>query len=598
MATRDMQRSMNTARTIVRFFWRTIRPYKRSFFVSIFLVFSSSLAVALEPYVYKRFIDSLSIVDELRGSSVLGWNVLFRGLLLIFIVRVTDSVLNELGSFMSSKWQVPAMRDLLADAFRHVLSLSYRFHSSKKSGSVSNVIRRGMHAYDRISDSVIFSIIPLLFNAPFLIIMVALVQGWIAVIVAVFFLAFIAWSVYANERIQKYDARAYEFDDRASGYMLDSLLNFEAVKSYTRSTFVQRRFRHILKGFVFFRLKAWKVTSFMYLGNHLILAIGVFALLAFSVQKYLDGSFSVGDVVLLGTLVASIAPQLYYFAHSYNTIRRSATELMSLIELHHEAPEIRDANNAIELRGFSNSVEFRHVVFGYQRGRQVVRGVSFNVPKGTRVAFVGPSGAGKTTLIKLLLRFFDVTQGAILIDGVDLRNVRVQSLRKLMSVVPQDPLMFHDTVKNNILFGRPNASHRDVEEAAKRATAHDFITNLSDGYETIVGERGVKLSGGERQRVAIARAFLADTPIILLDEATSSLDSASELQIQYALQELMEGRTTFTVAHRLSTIRASDMIVVMDDGRVSDIGTHDELLKRNRIYRELWTVQVEGFVGG
>lgn len=590
--------SLSSARAIAAYVWAFVYRYRQYTIITFVLVFFSSIASSLEPYIYKRFIEILESSDRLQMETLFSWNTIVQVLLILLLFRVIDFLFYEVSSLLFSKFQARALRDIDVEGYDKIHSLSYRFHASRKSGSIHNIVRRGRRAFERLTDSINFGVVPLLFRIPFLVIMVAVVQGWTAFYVAIFLVGFLAWSWFANERVQRYEVLLFDWEDKTTGVMLDSILNFEAVKAYGRANYIRKTLLRYEGSLMKYTLKTWAMYIYIFLGNHVILACGIIVLFIISVQRYLSGVFSIGDIVLLGTLVASIAPQLYNFSHSYRNIRRSGTEMLSLINLHKEQPEIVDKTDAVVLKSFTKGVGFHNVVFGYRKGTQIIRGISFDVPRGTRVALVGHSGAGKSTLVKLLLRFYDVVQGRITVDGHDVRDVTQKSLRSLVSVVPQDPVMFHDTVYNNILFGRPTARKQDVTEAAKRAGAHEFIQQLHKGYHTIVGERGVKLSGGERQRVAIARALVADTPIVLLDEATSSLDSATELRIQYALAELMQGRTTFTVAHRLSTIRNSDIIVVMDKGKISDIGTHDELLKRNRLYKELWTVQVEGFVGG
>jgi ATP-binding cassette subfamily B protein len=577
---------------ILSFIYSLAKKYRKYTIPSVFFILLSSIADTLEPYAYKKFINVL----ENSFDEAFALEIFLRALFLVLVFRILGFFFFEIGSLLFVNFNARSIKTLFVKAFSHVESLSYRFHSSHKSGSTFSVIRRGAQAFDRISDSIFFSIIPLIFKIPLFIILVALVQGWIAVLVALLLIAFIVWSIYVNERIQKYQTKINYWEDRSAGVILDSLLNFEAVKAFNQEKNQEKRFQKLENKAQKYRLTGWGIYSWVGITSASILVSGFFLLFVISIFKYIEGSFTLGDIILIGTLVSSITPQLYFFQHSYRNIRRSITEMEELLKLFNEKPTVLDHPFAKNLSSFKRKIQFQNVTFGYQKNQPVLRNITFDVPMGTRVALVGHSGAGKTTLLKLLLRFYDVTQGKILIDEKNISQVTQKSLRDLISTVPQDPIMFHDTIRNNILFGNPKASFQDITEAAKRATAHGFIEKLPKQYDTLVGERGIKLSGGERQRVAIARAILANTPIVILDEATSSLDSASEAQIQKALNELMRGRTTFTIAHRLSTIKSSDMIIIMDESRIVDIGKHEELLKKSPIYEKLWNLQAGGFI--
>lgn len=589
--------SINTQQGVFRFLWGYVWKYRRySFWVMFFVMMSAALSVAV-PYAYKLYIDSFTGVqppiDGLFVVKAIGYT-----LVAYIIATFLESLFFEIATFFYMPFLSRAMLDVLSEAYDKIMRLSYRFHSSQSAGKVYAMMARGEKGIEGIADAFVFSMIPLMFRIPFLLVTVAVVQGWVVVAVAVPIVLLLVWIVYSTHRIQEKEAKLKEDEDDMSGLILDSLTNYESIKAFGGASYRRFMLDEKMDSLTSKRIRTWSLYPAVYAVTGVIVTFGFGVVFVVATYSVLRGAFTVGDIAFLGASLGSLTSTLYYLSHRYARLRQTMTEFQRYLVLLSEEEDITDPSDPRPAVQFSEGVALDHVSFSYrdEEGDQALCDVTLRIPKGETTALVGHSGSGKSTLIRLLLRFYDVHQGAITVDGVDVRAMRQSDLHTLTSLVPQDPSMFHDTVYTNILFGRPDATREDVLDAARRASAHEFIERLENGYDTIVGDRGVKLSGGQRQRVAIARAILAARPIVLLDEATSSLDSVSELAIQKGLSELRKDTTMVVVAHRLSTVQHADNIVVLDDGRLIDQGTHSELLGRCAIYKELWDLQVGGFL--
>lgn len=396
--------------------------------------------------------------------------------------------------------------------------------------------------------------------------------------------------------MQKHREQANETDDRSTGKAMDALMNAEAVKYFQQEAYEINTFHKMRQQWKRQKLKEWDGWIWIMNGQNIINVIAVGVILTTLITRLLHSALSLGDFVLVITYMTMLIGMLWEFQHHFRRMNESLTDLSDFFYYYGESNEIVDVENAQQLVVTKGEVVFDNVGFGYNGDRAVLENISFTIPAGSSVAFVGPSGVGKSTIMKLLYRFYDLSSGRILIDGQDIHGVTQESLRAALGIVPQETALFNDTVRYNIAYGSLSASEEDIRRAAELAHAHELVEKLPNGYDTLVGERGVKLSGGEKQRISIARAFLRDAPILILDEATASLDSASEAEIQEALKELMKGRTTLIIAHRLSTIMNADMIVVLKEGGIEQIGTHEQLMQHGGLYQRLWELQAGGYI--
>jgi ATP-binding cassette subfamily B protein len=508
------------------------------------------------------------------------------------VTRLMGTVLQQLRDIVFARVGQHALRGLALRTFNHIHRLSLSYHISRRTGALSRIVDRGIKAIDFLLRFLVFNIVPLGVELMVVaaIFWVAFGVWYFAVLVATI-AAYVAFTFTVTEWRVKIRILMNKEDQDAHQKAVDSLLNYETVKYFGAEGREAARYDRAMAGYQEAAVKTAVSLGLLNAGQAAIIGAGLVAVMAMTALEVQAGTMTVGSFVMANAYVIQITMPLNFLGTVYREIRQSLIDMREMYELTDEAPEIVDAPDARPLAVGAGEVAFRAVDFDYGPGRSTLRGVSFTVPGGRSLAVVGPSGAGKSTIFRLLLRLYDVTGGAVEIDGQDVRAVTQGSLRAVIGVVPQDTVLFNDTIGYNIAYGRAGATEDEVVAAAKAAQIHDFIASLPEGYDTRVGERGLKLSGGEKQRVAIARTILKDPPILILDEATSALDTRTEREIQAELKRLGENRTVLMIAHRLSTVVDADEIVVLDQGRVAERGTHASLLARGGRYAEMWARQ-------
>ncbi len=508
------------------------------------------------------------------------------------ILRFSTTLFAELRDVVFVRVAQRAIRRVALGVFRHLHSLSLRFHLDRQTGGMTRDIERGTRGISTLLSYLLFSIIPVILE--FALVAAVLISKFDWRFPAVTFGAvaiYLGFTVAITEWRMEIRRRANELDSKANTRAVDSLLNYETVKYFGNEEFEARRYDENLQKYESAAVQTEASLGLLNIGQSLIIAAAVTALMFLAAEGVVANTFTLGDLVLVNGLLIQLYIPLNFLGMVYREIKQALIDMDRMFRLLAEHREVEDAPGACELAGGRATVEFRAVDFHYEAARQILHQVSFVIPAGRRVAVVGHSGAGKSTLARLLYRFYEVSSGAILVNGRDLREIRQASLRGAIGIVPQDTVLFNDTIRYNIHYGRPEASAAEVTEAARAAHIHAFIESLPAGYEAMVGERGLKLSGGEKQRVAIARALLKNPRILIFDEATSALDSKAEKAIQAELERISVGRTTLVIAHRLSTVMDADMILVLSHGRIVERGTHRELLAAGGEYARMWALQ-------
>jgi ATP-binding cassette, subfamily B, heavy metal transporter len=552
---------------------------------AILLVLAGKGIALLMPFAYKAVVDGMS-ADRQALGAVLMLVVAYAG------ARFGNVLADNLRNALFEKVGQQAARRLAARVFRHVHNLSLRFHLERRTGSLTKIVERGTKSIDMMLYFLLFNIAPTVLELAAICIIFFFKFGGGLVAATLFMVAvYIAFTRWVTDWRAKLQREMNEVDNRAIGRAVDSLLNYETVKYFGAEEREAKRYDEAIAGYAKAATRNETSLAWLNIGQSLITNLMMAGAMGFTVWGWSQGRFTPGDVVLVNSLLMQLFRPLDMLGWVYRTIRQGLIDMEAMFDLVDTPAEIVDSPSAAALRISEGQVRFEDVAFGYEPERIILKGVSFDVPAGTSLAVVGPSGAGKSTLARLLYRFYDPTAGRILIDGQDIASVTQESLRAAIGIVPQDTVLFNDTIGYNIAYGREGAGQDEVEGAAKGAAIDGFIGALPLGYESMVGERGLKLSGGEKQRVAIARTLLKDPPILILDEATSALDSRTEEAIQATLANVARNRTTIIIAHRLSTIVDADRIVVLDAGRIAETGTHAELLRAGGLYAELWARQ-------
>ena len=574
--------------------WRVLAfllPYLWEFRGRVLLAFALLLAGKLAnvgvPLVMKEIVDELSMERALIA-------VPFLLLIGYGVLRFSTTLFTELRELVFAKVEYRAVRRVTLQVFRHLHTLALRFHLARQTGGVSRDIERGSRAISSLLGYAVYNIFPTLVEIALVTgILLAKYEVWFTLITAVTLVGYIAYTVAITEWRTKYRRQMNEQDSRANSRAIDSLINYETVKYFGNEEHEARRYDENLQRYESAAVKSQTSLSALNVGQSSIVAIGVTLVMWRATAGVVAGTMTLGDLVLVNAFLIQLYIPLNFLGVVYREIKQALADMERMFRLLRENREIEDKPGASALLVERPTIRFEQVCFGYESRRRILEDVSFEIPAGKTVAVVGHSGSGKSTLARLLFRFYDVNSGRITVNGVDIRDVTQASVRAAIGIVPQDTVLFNDTILYNIQYGRPSANPEEVIAAARAAHIHEFIETLPDKYESAVGERGLKLSGGEKQRVAIARALLKEPQILIFDEATSALDSKSEKAIQAELDRIAEGRTTLMIAHRLSTIMDADQILVLDHGRIVERGTHRELLDAGGAYAAMWALQLQ-----
>ena len=570
-------------RRIVPFLWE----YKGRVLIALSFLVLAKVATVGVPLVLKQIVDALdsrSLQLVLPVSLLLAYGAL----------RLANVLFSELRDTIFARVRYRAMRNLSRKVLSHLYSLSLQFHLERRTGGISRDLERGTRAVSSIMNYLVFNIIPTIAEftlVAFLLlgdydINFTLVTFSTVLVYIVFTLSVTNWRMHIRHRMNR-------LDSAANAMAVDGLINYETVKYFNNDEYELHRYDDTLNEWEDSAVKSQASMSLLNFGQGCIIAVGVTLMMFLATQGVVDGEMSIGDLVLVNALMLQLFIPLNFLGIIYRSMMHSLADIDLMFGLLDKSSDVVDRSDAVDLQLTNGVVKFEQVDFGYQSERQILHNVSFTIPAGKKLAVVGPSGAGKSTLSRLLFRFYDVDHGKILIDEQSVNSVTQESLRRAVGIVPQDTVLFNESIYHNIIYARPDATQEEVYRAARMANIHDFIMQLPEAYDTVVGERGLKLSGGEKQRVAIARVILKDPAILIFDEATSSLDSHSEQLILSALNEVAQQRTTLVIAHRLSTIADADIILVLEDGRVKEQGSHQELLTQRSLYYTLWNLQLQ-----
>lgn len=593
----EKRSALQTILSILPFLWPADHPAMRVRVVfALGCLLLGRSANVYGPIVLKNLIDGLEslIVNPPVIAQEEAITALFSLALLYGLMVLLPGLLTEIRAAVFIPVSEFGQRLLGLKTFSHVHELGMRFHLDRHTGGLTRAIERGTRALQQITGLFAFNIAPTLFEITIVCSYLAVTYHPKYVLVILFAVCvYIGFTLLFTEWRTKFRREMVKQESRSTTIGVDSLLNFETVKYFGNEQYEADRYNNALVLYMGAAVKSQNTLGMLNTGQLFTRVICQVAILALAIQDYSTGVLTTGEVVMLNTFMLQLFIPLGFLGSSYRMIRQALVDMEYMFQLLDLAPEIQDKRGALPLAIDAANISFNSVHFGYERNRKILGGISFEIPAGRTTAVVGASGAGKSTLARLLYRFYDVQSGEILIDNQDISSVTQASLRQSVGIVPQDTVLFNDTIRYNIRYGKPGASDEEVEAAAKTASIHDFIVSLPKGYETRVGERGLKLSGGEKQRIAIARTVLKDPPILVLDEATSALDIKTEREIQAALLEVSRNRTTLVIAHRLSTIVNADEILVMDHGEIKERGTHNELVKAKGLYAEMWRRQKE-----
>ena len=570
-----------TIRSLLPYLWE----FKKRVLLALVLLVMAKLASVAVPLLLKEVVDALDQPQDMLVLPVLfvvGYGVL----------RLCSTLFGEIRDAIFAKVTQRAIRRVAIRVFGHLHALSLRFHLERQTGGVSRDIERGSRGISFLLNFMLFNILPTLLEIGLVaIILLSNYDIWFSIIIFSTLVAYIALTLVVTERRMIFRRTMNDMDSKANTRAIDSLLNYETVKYFGNESWEAERYDEHLKNWETAAVRNQTSLAVLNAGQSGIIAIGVTLLMLLASDGVVKGSMSLGDLVLVNAFMLQLYMPLHFLGFVYREIKHSLADMEKMFALLTEREEIKDKSDALDLVQGDASVRFENVNFSYESNRQILFNMSFDIPAGHNIAVVGHSGSGKSTISRLLFRFYEVTSGRILVNDQDISNITQKSLRATVGIVPQDTVLFNESIYYNIAYGRPEASCEEVFQAAKSAHIHEFIESLPEKYKTKVGERGLKLSGGEKQRVAIARAILKGPKILIFDEATSALDSRSEKAIQGELKRIAANRTTLTIAHRLSTIADADQILVMDKGRIIERGSHQELLAARGFYFHMWELQ-------
>ncbi len=556
---------------------------------------AAKLAVVYVPVLFKEAVDALSI----KGAAAAAVAVPIAVLIAYGTARVLGIALGELRDAIFAKVGHRAMRLVALATFRHLHALSLRYHLERQTGGLSRAIERGTKGIENLLSYMLFSIIPTFIEVGMVCaLMWVLLSGWFALVTLVTVAIYIVYTFTVSEWRIKYRRQLNETDSEASTKAIDSLLNYETVKYFGNEEHEAKRYDKAMRRYERASVLSDQSLSLLNVGQGFIIAAGLTLVMYLAGKGVMEGTMTIGDFVLVNAYMLQLYQPLNFLGMVYREVKQALVDMESMFRLLRVEREIQDKPGAPDLKLAGGEIAFENVKFRYEERRSIIHDISFTVPAGKTVALVGSSGAGKSTISRILFRFYNVEGGKVLIDGQDIRDVTQASLRAAIGIVPQDTVLFNDTLYYNIAYGRPGATREEVEEAARLARLHDFVRSMPDGYNSMVGERGLKLSGGEKQRVAIARTILKRPGIMLFDEATSALDTHTEKDIQASLRSVSENRTTLVIAHRLSTVIDADEIIVLENGHIVERGRHGALLEKSGVYAALWRRQQEAALRG
>lgn len=580
----------------LKVYWGFVKKYKFLFFGVLFLIFLNEMSNILDKYIVKIIFDrSSDFVEGLISQGDLIQLIVFLLAILAFVVVFIDSFVNWMRENLLIKLDTRLTYDLKKRYFSHIVSLDHKFFTTHKTGSLISRMTRGSRAIEGITDTITFQFAPFIFQFSILFVSLIFLNRVSAIIILTIIAIFLIFNLSLQKRRNIDRDKANKAEDREKANIADIFTNIDSVKYFGKEDLIRERFYSLADDSRTTSVKSYNHWRNIILGNTLIIGLGSVSLLYFSFRSFINGDVGIGTLSFVYTTYYSLIRSLFGFTHGFRDLNRLLVDFKDLFEYGQIESNIKDKKGAKEMKIERGEIEFKNIGFAYEE-KKIFDNFSLKVPENKTVALVGHSGCGKSSLVKLLYRLYDIQEGSITIDGVNIKDVKHEPLRSEMSIVPQETILFDDTIYNNISFSNPKATRKEVLKAIKFAQLDKLIEKFPQKENTIVGERGIKLSGGEKQRVSIARAILANKRILVLDEATSALDSETESEIQLALKNLMKNRTTIIIAHRLSTIMNADIIVVMKDGEIVQKGKHNELINKQGEYRKLWNLQRGGYL--
>ena len=576
-------------------YWDIIKKYKSLLFFLFLIILAVETINLTDKLLFKIIIDNgtLFVSHQLDKSQFTHTLIIIASVFLGLII--TKAVLRWLQIHLINHLDSSLMADIKRKFFHHILTLSYHFHTSHRTGSLISRLVRGGRAIEHMTDTIFFQFAPLILQLLVVSSSLLYFDQLSALILFLTIIAFIFYSYFIQTIQREHNIIANDAEDLEKAYISDFFTNIDSIKYFGKEKTILQIFQNISEDTKQKYMRFWNYYRWLEAGQALIISTGTFLLLYFPLRSFLDGTLSIGTITFIYATYIGIIPYIWSFILGMRDYYKNMADFESLFQYYKIKNEIEDKPNALPLKITHSQIEFKNVTFGYH-SKPLFKNFNLTIKQNQKIALVGHSGSGKTTLIKLLYRLYDLNQGAIYIDNTDIKTIQQESLRSELSIVPQECILFDDTIYNNISFSNPNATKEQIFQSIKSAQLDKLISNLPKKEQTIVGERGIKLSGGEKQRVSIARALLANKKILVLDEATSSLDSKTESEIQQALHHLMHNRTTIIIAHRLSTIMTADKIIVLDKGKIVQLGTHKELIKQPGVYKELWNLQKGGYI--